>query len=255
MKRISISKKTRFEVFKRDSFTCQYCGKSSPDVVLEIDHVKPIIDGGDNSLLNLLTSCFDCNRGKGKKKLSDDSSVKKQQKQLKVLQEKNQQLKMLLEYRDSIKNHTEKEIEAVNSYFCSVTGYTFKDSYKKNVKSYIKKYGLNEVLESTEICLDQYFKDDESVDIVTKKLPKVLASRLKMRENPDLEEFYRISSYILNKVSYRDDWQSRKYLKDIFEVKGIVFFRGLASHIFYKNDIYDYYNDNVLNKYCEDDEE
>lgn len=34
-KRKSISKKLRFEVFKRDGFTCQYCGRMAPDVVLE----------------------------------------------------------------------------------------------------------------------------------------------------------------------------------------------------------------------------
>jgi hypothetical protein len=32
-KRKAISKKTRFEVFKRDAFTCVYCGKRAPDVV------------------------------------------------------------------------------------------------------------------------------------------------------------------------------------------------------------------------------
>ena len=38
---MSISKKIRFEVFKRDGFTCQYCGKSPPGVTLEADHIKP----------------------------------------------------------------------------------------------------------------------------------------------------------------------------------------------------------------------
>lgn len=42
MKRKSLSKKTRFEVFKRDSFTCQYCGRSAPEVVLQVDHIKPV---------------------------------------------------------------------------------------------------------------------------------------------------------------------------------------------------------------------
>lgn len=39
-KRIAISKRVRFDVFKRDSFKCQYCGKSAPDVILEVDHIK-----------------------------------------------------------------------------------------------------------------------------------------------------------------------------------------------------------------------
>ena len=45
-KRKPISKKLRFEIFKRDKFTCQYCGKMAPDVVLEVDHIKPVCKGG-----------------------------------------------------------------------------------------------------------------------------------------------------------------------------------------------------------------
>jgi hypothetical protein len=30
---MALSVRTRFEVFKRDEFTCQYCGRKSPDVV------------------------------------------------------------------------------------------------------------------------------------------------------------------------------------------------------------------------------
>ena len=38
---MSISKKLRFEVFKRDGFQCQYCGKTPPAITLEIDHINP----------------------------------------------------------------------------------------------------------------------------------------------------------------------------------------------------------------------
>lgn len=76
-KRKSLSKKIRFEVFKRDNFTCRYCGKSAPDVVLEVDHIIPVSKGGTDDICNLATSCLDCNRGKGAKKLSDNSTVKK----------------------------------------------------------------------------------------------------------------------------------------------------------------------------------
>lgn len=50
-KRKSISKKLRFEVFKRDKFTCQYCGRKAPDVVLQIDHISPVSKGGKNVLI------------------------------------------------------------------------------------------------------------------------------------------------------------------------------------------------------------
>lgn len=60
-----MSVRTRFEVFKRDDFQCQYCGRRSPEVVLELDHIVPICEGGTDDPINLRTSCWDCNRGKG----------------------------------------------------------------------------------------------------------------------------------------------------------------------------------------------
>lgn len=62
--RTPVSKRVRFEVFKRDGFTCQYCGATPPKVVLEVDHVDPVALGGTNDMDNLVTSCFPCNRGK-----------------------------------------------------------------------------------------------------------------------------------------------------------------------------------------------
>ena len=62
--REQLSKKVRFSVFKRDAFTCQYCGKTPPQAVLEVDHIQPVCKGGKNGIDNLITACFDCNRGK-----------------------------------------------------------------------------------------------------------------------------------------------------------------------------------------------
>jgi hypothetical protein len=66
-----ISKRTRFEIFKRDGFTCQYCGRKPPEIVLEVDHIEPVSSGGENHKLNLVTSCEDCNSGKSDKLLAD----------------------------------------------------------------------------------------------------------------------------------------------------------------------------------------
>lgn len=61
---MAISVRTRFEVFKRDEFCCQYCGRRSPEVLLEVDHIVAVAKGGTDDPINLTTSCWDCNRGK-----------------------------------------------------------------------------------------------------------------------------------------------------------------------------------------------
>lgn len=63
-KRKGVSNRVRFDVFKRDRFTCQYCGGRPPAVVLQIDHFIPVASGGTNDMENLVTSCQECNNGK-----------------------------------------------------------------------------------------------------------------------------------------------------------------------------------------------
>ena len=75
-KRTTLSKKLRFDVFDRDNFTCRYCGKTPPDVKLVIDHMMPVKEGGGAEPANLITSCSECNAGKGAKILERGANDK-----------------------------------------------------------------------------------------------------------------------------------------------------------------------------------
>ena len=77
-KRKTISKKTRFEVFKRDSFKCQYCGASAPEAILVVDHIDPFSKGGADEMVNYITACQSCNAGKSDRVLSDTTTLQKQ---------------------------------------------------------------------------------------------------------------------------------------------------------------------------------
>ena len=61
-----ISKRLRFEIFRRDNFTCRYCGKHAGEdgAELTIDHVVTVALGGTDDPTNLVTACKDCNAGK-----------------------------------------------------------------------------------------------------------------------------------------------------------------------------------------------
>jgi 5-methylcytosine-specific restriction endonuclease McrA len=63
---------TRKNVFRRDNWTCQYCGfRSKNPKTLTIDHVHPRSRGGDSSWTNLITSCESCNHSKSNKSLKE----------------------------------------------------------------------------------------------------------------------------------------------------------------------------------------
>lgn len=74
-KRKALSKKLRFEVFLRDEFTCQYCGRAAPSVVLELEHIVPVSRGGGNDKCNLTTACEECNAGKNAKLITFDRNL------------------------------------------------------------------------------------------------------------------------------------------------------------------------------------
>jgi len=210
--RKNIGKKLRFEVFKRDKFTCQYCGRMAPDVILQVDHINPVSKGGTNDILNLVTSCLDCNSGKSNVELSDDSVVKKQQKQFLEIAERKEQLEMMLEYRRSLESIDEDSINAIDDIFKSRTDFQMSENGRKTAKSWIKKYTLMEILDATEIAIDHYYdKDDpDSWDVAFNKIPGIIFTK----KNDNLQKYY--ANYTIKALSgkgfYLDKAKIRVYV-------------------------------------------
>lgn len=61
---MSVSKRLRYEVLRRDNHQCRYCGASAPAAILTVDHVTPTALGGSDDPSNLVAACKDCNSGK-----------------------------------------------------------------------------------------------------------------------------------------------------------------------------------------------
>lgn len=70
---MAISKRTRFEVLRRDNHACRYCGATAPEAILTVDHVTPVALGGSDDPDNLVAACQDCNYGKAS--TSPDSTL------------------------------------------------------------------------------------------------------------------------------------------------------------------------------------
>jgi 5-methylcytosine-specific restriction endonuclease McrA len=62
-------KLSRREVFRRDNYTCQYCGRHGSDLTL--DHVLPKHLGGEHVWDNVVAACPSCNHHKGGRKLDE----------------------------------------------------------------------------------------------------------------------------------------------------------------------------------------
>lgn len=156
-KRKAITKGVRFDVFKRDAFKCQYCGRSAPDVILEVDHIVPVAEGGDNDPLNLITSCRDCNRGKGKKKLSENTAVDRQRQQLEDLNAIREQTEMLVQWKRELLLMDEAKVTAIDELFKAMTGNQFTETGRREIMKYLKRFPFEDVYAAAEIAFQKYY--------------------------------------------------------------------------------------------------
>lgn len=158
MQRKSISKKLRFELFKRDSFQCVYCGNRPPNVLLEIDHIIPFSKGGKDKIENLVTSCFDCNRGKSNRELTEvPNSISNERSQ-----EKLTQYKTYIKYVKELQKLKNEQLQMV----CDVyerfnIGYTPSEKFKTTIGQFIEKIGVENTCYAMETSCTKMYKTND----------------------------------------------------------------------------------------------
>lgn len=145
--RKAMSKKLRFDVFKRDGFACQYCGAHPPNAVLEVDHVKAVSNGGTNDIDNLVTACFPCNRGKGAGDLATvPQSLADKAAELAELEAQLEGYQDILRAkRERVESECWEVARLLTEHF-DVDG-VFKADFQ-SIKTFVEKLGVVEVLES-----------------------------------------------------------------------------------------------------------
>ena len=149
--RQSISPKLRFEVFKRDGFTCLYCGAHPPAAILHADHIDPVANGGDNSIDNLTTACNVCNGGKGARLLSSvpasladkAAEVAEREKQLRGY---NQAMK---ERKQRLEDDVWEVADVYLDHFCGQNRSISKADFQ-SIKTFLEKLPLYEVVDAME---------------------------------------------------------------------------------------------------------
>lgn len=149
-KRQPLSKRVRFEVFKRDGFACQYCGATPPGVLLHCDHIHPVAEGGSNDMDNLVTACEACNQGKSDVLLSEVP----QSLQARALEvaEREAQIAgyeaIMRERRQRLANDADEVLGAFCEFY-NRDGIPWKDF--ASIKRFVDQLGLDAVLSAAEI--------------------------------------------------------------------------------------------------------
>lgn len=160
---MAISKKIRFEVFKRDGFRCSYCGKEPPQVVLEVDHIDPKSKGGKDDINNLLTACFDCNRGK--KNIPLDKIPHQLQDNLEILREKEEQLKEYRKFAAKIEKRILQDIEEIDEIYSNhYEKWCFADKFKNHsLRRFINLLPKHEIIDALYIAISRFPNNENKV--------------------------------------------------------------------------------------------
>jgi DNA-binding transcriptional MerR regulator len=222
--RKAIPKSVRFEIFKRDSFKCQYCGASAPEVMLHIDHIEPLSKGGNNDITNLITSCAACNAGKSDKCLDDKSALAKQRIQLEELQERREQLKMLMTWKQGLRDIREDVLCKICDYWNELApGFVVNDTGKRKLSKWIRKFSLKEIIHAMDIAAEQYLifdaEEEESVtseswEKAFSKIPGICRVERESKDNPEIKDLFYIRGIARNRCQYYfDDAEALKLLK------------------------------------------
>lgn len=154
-KRKAISKRVRFEVFKRDGFTCQYCGAHPPGVILHADHVVAVASGGETSMDNLVTACEPCNLGKGARSL--DSVPQSLAEKAAQVAEREAQLAGYQAILEARRERIEGELWRVAEVIDPGSSKDGMDRrWTSSIRRFIERLGLHVVLDSAEIARGKY---------------------------------------------------------------------------------------------------
>lgn len=160
----------RFEVFKRDGFKCQYCGRTPDGVVLEVDHIHPLAEGGTDDIENLVTACWDCNRGKGAKTLDSRAPVRDLVETAEVLREREAQLRAFHEASESLRKFEEQHFNQVRNHWFLMWDAEELDRWQLprdgDFKRYIASVGVAETLDAVEITREKFDRRYPNMDSV-----------------------------------------------------------------------------------------
>lgn len=146
----------RFEIFKRDNFTCQYCGRKTPEAILELDHIIPKCKGGKNDIQNYITSCFECNRGKAGSPLDKIKTRPELKAEMYLLAEKELQLKEYYNLREEIDKRIQSEMEFLGNQFFESSQYVFAPKLARSIKYFLNIFTKYEISEAIDIAIAKF---------------------------------------------------------------------------------------------------
>lgn len=200
-RRKGISKRTRFEVFKRDGWACQYCGAKSPDVKLHVDHITPVASGGTNELENLTTACASCNLGKGARELDDDSAIRARSAEIKANELASQQLAAMRDWHVTKASLSREAVDLLCEVWQSYTSldwHSASSEARDLLHHLLRKFSFDEIADGMHLAFNKLGATSQAFFTLGKFCGIVRMNKM----NPDEAQKRYVLGILKNRCSY-----------------------------------------------------
>ncbi len=172
---------------------------------------------------NLITACVACNLGKSDVPLSDQAAVVKAKNQIDELQERREQLELMMEWRKGLRNLNGEVVQKLADYWHErAPGWTINEDGKLTLENLSKRFSVDEICNAMDIAASAYLKfapdgkvTGDSWDWAFEKLSGICRVEKDSKSNPDIKQLFYIRGILRNRIpGYFDKALALKYLKN-----------------------------------------
>lgn len=195
-------KRIKYEVFEKDAFKCQSCGNGAPNVTLQLIRIQDTQQKDewlDTAFLS--TSCKLCEK---KKSGVDDNSLNNNYFSVDELEERLQQLRMLINWRKGMLNIRKQQLNNLITHWeDKIPDFETNNDQKKYLAAYISKYSSDEIRAAMDMAVDKFikFSDDGTLDrssILTafRKIPEICQTKTEIVSAHESDGLQRIHNQL-----------------------------------------------------------
>jgi len=173
-------------------------------------------------LTNLITACMPCNLGKRDVALNEHAAVNKARAQMDELQERREQLELMMQWRESLRDLDQEAVERIAEYWQGHTpGWSVNDNGKRSIKKWLQQFSVEEICKAMDAAATSYLEfngekvTEESWSLAFDKIVGICRVNRASETDPDIKQLYYIRGILRKRIpGYFDDAKSLQYLKN-----------------------------------------
>ncbi|MBP0029859.1 MAG: HNH endonuclease [Roseofilum sp. Guam] len=186
--------------------------------------MNPVSQGGTNDLLNLITSCVDCNLGKSDRTLADTTIIDRQRTQMEELQERREQIEMMMDWQRGLLELDHYLIEQVAEFWAElVEPYKLSEQGLKSLKKLLRQHNADEIMEAMRIATTQYLEYDngqvtqKSISYAWSKIGGICKTKKLEKTKPYIQKLFYIRGILRKRLNYLNEWLCLKLLEEAYQ--------------------------------------